>query len=301
MRDHFIEYRIENTNACGYRCNMCPREKQTRKIGFMTYDDFKKIIDQIPPEQKLFIHLHGFGEPLLDKSLIQKLQLVSQYPNLTSIIFTTLGVPLTDQFLEEFVDSGINVMAISLYGIEEDTYKNVHGVNKITLVKSNLEKLGQICIKKKSPLVRMLRIRSTTKDQKFVKLGFSSDNHENMLLFKEKMACLGYQFQELDNWHNYGNGRNYNEQNDNLCPVAFGLRGKILNVTWDLDVIPCCYDFDAKMKFGNLKEQTIEEIFSSQAYQDFLTAHVTNNLSLYPQCLNCDKRDYKRPNLWKPN
>ena len=79
---HPLEVHIENTNACDAHCIMCPREKMTRKTGFMDYDLFCKIIDQIVSTWGIdSIHLHGFGEPLLRVKRGDSLELAPQYGN----------------------------------------------------------------------------------------------------------------------------------------------------------------------------------------------------------------------------
>jgi radical SAM protein with 4Fe4S-binding SPASM domain len=104
---------------------------------------------------------------------------------------------------------------------------------------------------------------------------------------------LGFDLGEWTYVHNYGEGRSYNlPETKKICPVVNGKRKNILNITWDLNVIPCCYDFNATIRFGNLKESTLEEIFSSPEYFAFLVAQQSNNLSAYPVCQNCEKNDY---------
>ena len=79
----FEEIHIENTNSCGYKCSMCPRESQTRQIGFMPLDDFSFILERIGQVPKVALnqrvfHLHGFGEPLLDRHLIPKIEVLKK-------------------------------------------------------------------------------------------------------------------------------------------------------------------------------------------------------------------------------
>lgn len=61
---------IENTNHCNAECVMCPRDTLSRKRGFMDFALFEKIIKEASSEShKPATHLHGFGEPMLDKLL----------------------------------------------------------------------------------------------------------------------------------------------------------------------------------------------------------------------------------------
>ena len=104
---------------------------------------------------------------------------------------------------------------------------------------------------------------------------------------------LGFELHEWAYVHNYSSGRSYNQPNqERMCPVIDGKRKNILNITWDLNVIPCCFDFNATIRFGNLRNQTLEEIFLSPEYLSFVIAHKSNELSAYSVCQNCEKHDY---------
>ena len=67
---------IENTNCCNAQCVMCPRETLTRKRGFMEFGLFEKIMKELSgASRKPVVHLHGFGEPLLDALLPERIKL----------------------------------------------------------------------------------------------------------------------------------------------------------------------------------------------------------------------------------
>src|SRR4249920_3317808 len=67
---------IENTNHCNAECVMCPRDTLSRKRGFMDFGLFEKIIREVTAmKRKPVTHLHGFGEPLLDKLLAERIRL----------------------------------------------------------------------------------------------------------------------------------------------------------------------------------------------------------------------------------
>lgn len=40
-------------------------------------------------------------------------------------------------------------------------------------------------------------------------------------------------------------------------------------ITWDGDVVPCCFDKDAKHKMGNVLEKPFEQIWNDERYQNF--------------------------------
>ena len=53
---------IEITNICNLQCPFCPPHNRENK--YMTFEEFKTILDKIKPYTK-HIYLHVKGEPLL--------------------------------------------------------------------------------------------------------------------------------------------------------------------------------------------------------------------------------------------
>lgn len=282
----FKEIHIENTNSCGYKCTMCPRESQTRKIGFMPLDDFSLILERIGSFEGIF-HLHGFGEPLLDRILIPKIERLKKYsPTSTSFIFSTLGVRVHEDYFKKLIDAGLDEITVSLYGFTEESYKKIHGYDGLKLVKRNLELLGKAM--QGTSFKGVIKIPAPK-----IALSLPTEQPSEGEAFGQFALDLGFEVRLWGYVHNYSSGRHYNAPNaEKLCPVIQGKRNKILNITWDLNVIPCCYDFNSTIPFGNLREQTLEEIFTSPEYLKFNIAHLTGQLEAYPICQNCEKNDY---------
>lgn len=283
----FIEIRIENTNACGYKCVMCPRDKLTRDMGYMSLDDFSLVLDRLP-EFKGTFHLHGFGEPLLDRQLPAKIEMLkTRIPTCFSVIFSTLGVKIKEEQLEKLVKSGLDYIVISWYGFTKEAYQKVHQFDGFELAKKNIAFLSKKIKELKSPLILCLKI---PEQAVYTSLPMAEDiGREEFIQWATELGC------EIKSWgyvHNYGDGREYNAVNiEKTCPVLDGNRRNILNVTWDLNVIPCCFDYNATIRFGNLRESSLEEIYSSPAYFNFVLQHKLRQLTSMPVCQNCEKHD----------
>ncbi len=284
----FQEIHIENTNSCGYKCTMCPRDKHTRQIGFMSVEDFSFLLDRLGPHQGFF-HLHGFGEPLLDRKLIEKIAVLkSKLPSAQSLIYSTLGVRVKEDYFMKLLEAGLTHIVISFYGFTRQDYQQIHGFDGIELVKRNLELLAQAMKSSSTFVSARIKIPGPT-----ISSSLPINQPPEILEFCSWAEELGFSINKWSYVHNYSDGRTYNEPSaEKLCPVIEGKRRDILNITWDLNVIPCCYDYNATIRFGNLREQTVEEIFSSPEYLAFVLAHKSNYLDAYPICQNCEKHDY---------
>src|SRR5436190_10643589 len=68
------EVRYETTDHCNATCIMCPRDlhKNGREHGVMDVELYKKSIDEVTRLGAKRIVLTGFGEPLMDKTLAEK-------------------------------------------------------------------------------------------------------------------------------------------------------------------------------------------------------------------------------------
>ena len=67
-------------------------------------------------------------------------------------------------------------------------------------------------------------------------------------------------------------------------------------VTWDGRVVPCCFDFDAKVVLGDLKTQTMEEIWNGPAYIELRKAELEGR-NRSELCANCNQAPGHAPVL----
>lgn len=77
---------LENTNHCNAACVMCPREKQTRPLGYMDLAHSERPIKEIAEHNDVVerVHMRNFGEPLRDYQL-PKSEVLGLYRALQSV------------------------------------------------------------------------------------------------------------------------------------------------------------------------------------------------------------------------
>ena len=63
---------IEPTNTCNLKCPLCPTGsgKMKRRKGFLSFENFKKIIDEIG-DYIYYLTLTNYGEPFLNKNILK--------------------------------------------------------------------------------------------------------------------------------------------------------------------------------------------------------------------------------------
>jgi radical SAM protein with 4Fe4S-binding SPASM domain len=94
-----------------------------------------------------------------------------------------------------------------------------------------------------------------------------------------------------------------NQKNDNPVPLHPQARFKdICSILWygvniaaKADVSPCCVDVDFDLKIGNLKINSLKEIYLGEEMKKLRLAHIGNNLQDYSVCRNCSFSHFAGP------
>ena len=57
-------------------------------------------------------------------------------------------------------------------------------------------------------------------------------------------------------------------------------------ITWDGDIVPCCFDKDAKYKMGTLQDHTFQDIWNNKTYKGFRNSIIQSRKNI-DICQNC--------------
>ncbi len=265
------QIRLENTNACNAHCVICPRELQTRKIGFMESVMLDRILSEAKGRRITKFTIQGYGEPLLDKHFCEYMQRAKNELGCPTFTVSN-GSIITPELAWELVACGLDKIKISFYGTNKKEYEEIHKPLKYEETYRSIMNLVEA--KRKACSKMVIRLQYIGKLWKFIPFS---------------IRWLGKVMVGYNTLHNYGNGRSYRtpEEKAKDCPI---LSASILQVLWNGDVVPCCYDFDGKMVLGNLYEENIERIWHGERYTELRRAHVSRDFSDWPICRICDKR-----------
>ncbi len=273
MDDFPKQARIENTNLCNAVCTMCPREQLERPKGTMGLPLFSRIVKELAASGTSELHLQGYGEPFLDKGIFDKIKYAKSVAMPYTFMVTNASLFNTES-ATKLLESGLDKLKISFYGVDTAEYEAVHKGLKYEDVKNNVKLLLDIKKKlgKKKPVISMKYIG---KFSRFIKFA-------SQWGLKTQIS-----FARL---HNYGYGRTFNapdvKDKKRTCPMV---NGSVLQVLWDGRVVPCCYDFDGKMILGDLTRETVAEVWHGKKYTRFRQIHADGEYGKLPICLNCDK------------
>jgi len=275
------DMRFEVTTKCNYNCIICPREKLTRKQETMSLDLFKFLFDKITGEAQQYntLTFPGMGEPTLDDSLIDKIKYAkSKMPEIPVLILTN-GSKLTPDLFKAFEDNGVSSVRVSLYGLNGETYSKVHGIQNTKMydvVSRNLQEISRI--RRKTEILLTFNLVEGSNDAVL---------NDWISFWKDKVDLL-----EVWRPHNWVDAKNYRDVKSKQLKTCGRPFNGPLQIQVDGTVNMCCFDFDGKLTLGDLKKQSLKEIFSSPLFNKLVECHMNGNYSGSGLiCEHCDQRN----------
>jgi hypothetical protein len=273
------EVRYEVTDHCNAECIMCPRDKHEhgREHGVMSLEQYKRSIDEVVALGAKKVVLTGFGEPLVDKTLEQKVAYAKTYDLNTYIISN--GSLLTEKRARGLMDAGLDELRVSFYGMRPETYNVV------------MRKLDfNVTMKHLLRLLELRAARALKKPRLEVNYLVLPENETDTDAFR---AFWEPRADAIEIWkpHNFGDGRDYRERLEDLeVKTSCGRpENGPLQIQWNGEVIACCYDYNNQIILGNAFTTPVLDILNGAKYRLLRLAHREKKFGCFPYCNQCDQ------------
>ncbi len=265
---------VDPTNACNLGCPLCPTglgaSERTKRM--LKFEDYKKIVDEIE-DYCIEIHLYNWGEPTLNKKLIEMLQ-YAKSKNIWSRISSNLSMKFKDGYLESFIKSGLNLLHIDIDGLDQNVYVKYRRKGDLNIVIENLKKI--LDLKKKFNLdepkieIAMLAMRHNEhQHEDFLKFG------RDLKVDEVKMHKIQHNPNMDEKWLPKNTDMIYKTYEGGEASSTSGSDSELKQCNWpwtgivinpDGGVNPCCIIDDPKSDFSNVKEHSIATIWNSPQY-----------------------------------
>jgi radical SAM protein with 4Fe4S-binding SPASM domain len=302
-------FSIETTNACNMACVMCPRtEKMTRKIENMKKKDFEEVAEQVSPHRReMFekwsdfvkqtlkinpreegenpfyfyvssrsVTMHGFGEPLLDPQLTDRIRILSKKWIPTYFSCNPSNIKLKQ--IEDLFEAGLTYIKFSIDSLSDEKMKEIRG--RHADYKNASEKILQVLdlkMKKKYHTVVIVCM---------IKISMEQDEEAEEFLEIWKDRDVYAYVKSLDNrWH-FGNEdgeKAKSHYESQYCEFPW----TSLSVMCDGTVVPCTQDFNCEMPMGHVGDMTLKDIWNGDMYRKFRMMHITGK---FPKSYRCKER-----------
>lgn len=133
-----IHLQVETTNDCNLICGSCHRDILYPRTTKMTYDNFKKIFNEIRP---LKINVSGLGEPFLNKEIFSMIRYAK---SLEIPVNCASNFTVVEDKIESILDSGIDQIKISIDASNRDTFLRIRAKDMYETLVDNITKLNNL-------------------------------------------------------------------------------------------------------------------------------------------------------------
>lgn len=244
----------------------------------MTLSFFESILKQVRPITS-YIYLHVQGEPTLHPQFQKILSLCDAYSMKVQLV--TNGTTLSSVKDSLFHHPSLRKINISLQSIEYHTLP-------LQQFESTLFSFIDAGIAQKKPIIELRFWRSDE---------FEEARTSTLLKDIQKT----YSLEKTNRHHNYRIADTVYVDFDNMFewPDASSKKnsttGRCLGavtqiaVLSDGTVVPCCLDCNGEIAFGNLHEQSLQQILNSERYQNMCNGFRHQKLT-EPFCQKCTFR-----------
>lgn len=142
---------IETSAVCNLKCTMCPTLAYTGNRGIMNEETFQKVFREVKEIKPDYIDMTGWGEPLLDKNIFERISMVRRIVPRVCIISNATLLHQNNN-ISKLVDSGITEIVVSFDGATKETYEKIRKNSNFSQTIKNLKNLSDFIRSTKSKI-----------------------------------------------------------------------------------------------------------------------------------------------------
>jgi len=276
LTDFPLHLDIETTSYCNLECVMCPRTiimkkgldyTETKEISFELY---KKIVDEGAREGLKSIKLQYLGEPLADSLIIERIRYAKQ-KGILDVMFNTNATLLTEEMSFKILEAGIDAIFFSVDSIIPEKFEKIRPGASYEIVVKNI--INFMRIKKAHFPKVQTRISHVV---------FPGTPQKELDSFRDYwlpiVGTVGF-----DAWMNHSTPVDGPYNPDFVCAQPY----QRMFIRYDGNATPCCFDALKEYKLGNIETNTIKSIWSGPLFQKLRTLHKAGRYNEIKICNKC--------------
>ena len=286
---------LETTNYCNLDCSFCNRDEVIGPLKHMSLENWGKLLDGIKHHPIQEAKLMGMGEPMLHPQFDEVCRMFKEvFPKCKLIVATNCQYNINDKFREcmKYID----MLYFSIDGYKE-SYERDRSPAKWSKLLKFLEQFKSVdrydCDVVVNYVVNAYNVQDIRKVDKLRKENNLGQLRLNIaqiwdadIKMSDDIATSGYTEEDLnylrENWNKQIMGKSKWDFKD-----CFWVNNAIYT-TVEGNVKMCCMNTGAK-PFGNLFENSIDEIRLMDDYQNVKKGCQTNNPTSH--CQNCSYKE----------
>jgi radical SAM protein with 4Fe4S-binding SPASM domain len=291
MERTFINFGVETTNLCNANCSFCGYRFMQRPKVDMPMEVYAKAVREYAANGGGNLNFTPtVGDPLVDKQLIRRIELARSYPEIQDIFLYTNAILLERFGYEALLQSGLSRLAISTFIGSREGYERYYGNDKYGKVVENIIEIARTNRKLGSPVRITLHLRVEGKRASWEDTG-------TYQTIAELVGVNNIDYLDVyDAWGGRIKKEDVPEGTELDEPIPLAEKTKSpcfemyrrLHVLADGNVGACvCVDLESEIKVGNVKKQSLDEIWKGQRLRDYRSNWVKGDIPKV--CQSCTR------------
>jgi radical SAM protein with 4Fe4S-binding SPASM domain len=323
-----VRFQVETTDICNLKCRMCTREvMEGMNTRSMALADFERVVAEVDP---YYVTLNGLGEPLIDKTIFEKLAFLRRRGIMTSM--PTNGTYIRRDKLDRLAQNLPDILQMSIDGATKESFEYIRVRGDFERIVANYRAIltrrneGRARPGTKMRILCALQKRNLFEYREMYALVRSMpqlDAFELVPVFD--YDAEGTAFAELvptraeverlhgeldraiatasdeDEREFYARWKSVSGEwlaADAVGPSDAGTHACLIpwfNAYLDAKgrVFPCCYLSNSEHVMGNVYETSFSEVWHGEKYRAFRARMMTDRATL-PGCRTCPRNDDNR-------
>lgn len=284
---------IEPTTSCNLRCPQCVSGLRafSRNTGMLDEQLFEKTIENIY-QHIIYLTFYFQGEPYLNNKFLKMVRFAHQKGIYTAT--STNAHYLDDSNARATVESGLSRIIISIDGTTQETFEKYRVGGDLKKVIDGTKRLvsWKKELKSNTPFIIF----------QFIVMGHNEHQIEAVQNLSKDIGVDSLQlktvqiYDHLDGSHLLPKKEEYARYNktnrvlqikNNLINACWKMWHSCV-ITWDGNIVPCCFDKDASHTLGNISHQTLKSIWKNQVYAAFRNSILKSRKEI-EICKNCSE------------
>ena len=239
-------------------------------MGMMPWDIFTKAVDEASEKGCKAITLASRGEPTLHPKLPKMIKYISD-KGILDLKINTNATKLNDKLSHAILENNVSELVFSVDAGTKETYEQIRVLGKFDKVLNNIKNFNKIrsnYFKKSGCITRISGVK-VKKEQ----------NIDQMVSFWEKYVDEVSIKPATPRWDSYNNKP---IKITKSCSQLW----ERMYVWYDGKINPCDFDYKSFLSVGNIKNNSLEEIWNSNEYNSLRKKHIEKKRS---DCFPCDR------------
>jgi radical SAM protein with 4Fe4S-binding SPASM domain len=276
---------IELTSACNLQCPFCSVNSGAPGPDDLTLDDLVIFVEQVKKLKPTPVALSG-GEPLLKKEMVlYAVKELSPLREITVTVFTN-GTLVTKDYAQQLHDAGLKVARVSVDGHNAEVHDGIRGKGAFEKTVHGIEYLKELGIHVDViSVISRINYRYIKEIEDFVStIGdsyalsyvypYGRAAHSDMLLTPKEIFDVKISGLVSKDFETSITPRNRCHVGETICVAANG------------DIYPCLRLRLPEFKVGNIRENDLCDIYTTDLMQDILKFTVEDA----EKCKDCEIR-----------